>query len=73
MKLGASKIEITSLRLILGMQVNSQRLVCDCRLFRLRTIKMFTYQSMFGDGHAYPKDWSPNMQYLSNEADTCKR
>jgi hypothetical protein len=23
-------------------------------------------------GHAYPKDWSPNMQYLSNEADTRK-
>jgi len=27
---------------------------------------------MFGDGHAYPKDWSPNLQYLSNEADTHK-
>ncbi len=33
---------------------------------------MFNYQRTFGDGHAYPKDWSPNMQYLSNEADTCK-
>jgi hypothetical protein len=33
---------------------------------------MYNYQRMFGDGHAYPKDSSPNMQYLSNEADTHK-
>jgi hypothetical protein len=39
----------------------------DCK-----QIKMFNYQHMFGDGHAYPKDWSPNLQYLSNEADTHK-
>ncbi len=72
MKLGTSKIEMTSLHLILGMQVNRQRLVCDCSLFRLRIITMFNYQHMFGDGHAYPKDRSPNLQYLSNEADTRK-